>query len=38
LQKSLNQKNLVKNFLTKGGLRCEILSDGKISIDDLIKE
>ena len=38
LQKSLNQKNLVKNFLTKGGLRCEILSDGKISIADLIKE
>ena len=38
LQKSLNQKNLVKNFLTKGGLRCEILSCGKISIGDIIKE
>jgi len=38
LQKSLNQKNLIKNFLTKGGLRCEILSNGKISIGDLIKE
>ena len=38
LQKSLNQKNLVKNFLTKGGLRCEILSNGKVSIGDIIKE
>jgi len=38
LQESLNQKNLVKNFLTKGGLRCEILSNGKISIGDIIKE
>ena len=38
LQESLEQKNLVKNFLTKGGLRCEILSNGQISIGDIIKE
>ena len=37
LQETLNQKNLVKNFLHKGGLRCEILSSGKISIGDEIK-
>jgi len=37
LQKSLNQKNLVKELLRKGGLRCEILISGKISIGDKIK-
>ena len=37
LQESLNQKNLVKEFLHKGGLRCEILNSGKISIGDMIK-
>ena len=37
LQESLNQKNLVKHFLLKGGLRCEILSNGIISIGDTIK-
>ena len=38
LQEKLNQKNLVKNIINKGGLRCEILSDGKISINDVISE
>jgi len=37
LQQSLNQKNLMKELLLKGGLRCEILNDGKISIGDIIK-
>ena len=36
LQESLQQKNVVKEFLYTGGLRCEILSSGKISIDDQI--
>ena len=38
LQDSLNQKNVLKEFLFKGGLRCEILSSGKISIDDIIEQ
>ena len=37
LQQLLNQKNLMKELLFKGGLRCEILIDGKISIGDIIK-
>ena len=37
LEESLKQKNIVKEFLRKGGLRCEILSDGKIFIGDIIK-
>ena len=37
LQEKLKQGNFVKEFLHKGGLRCEILSSGKIFIDDLIK-
>ena len=37
LQESLNQKNLIKEFLQKGGLRCEILTDGKICAGDPIK-
>ena len=36
LQNKLNEKNIVKEFLHKGGLRCEILSDGKIFIGDKI--
>ena len=36
LQESLQQKNVVKEFLYTGGLRCEILSSGKISVDDQI--
>ena len=37
LEESLKQKNIVKEFLRKGGLRCEILTDGKIFIGDIIK-
>ena len=36
LQDLLSQKNLVKNLLNKGGLRCEVLSSGEISIEDKI--
>ena len=37
LQKSLDRKDIVKNFLHTGGLRCEILSSGKISVGDVIQ-
>ena len=37
LEKSLNQKNFVKELLRKGGLRCEILTNGKIFVGDKIK-
>ena len=37
LQNKLNQNNFIKEFLHKGGLRCEILTSGKISVGDLIK-
>ena len=36
LQESLKQKNTVKELLYTGGLRCEILSSGKIFINDQI--
>ena len=36
LQESVQQKNTVKELLYSGGLRCEILSSGKICIDDQI--
>ena len=38
VQALLKQKNLVKEFLHKGGLRCEILSSGKIFIGDIIQQ
>ena len=38
LQEILKQKKLVEEFLHKGGLRCEILSSGKIFINDIIKK
>ena len=37
LQETLNQKNLVKELLLKAGLRCEILTSGKIFVGDVIK-
>ena len=37
LQESLQQKNLVNELMHKGGLRCEILTSGKIYINDQIK-
>jgi len=33
----LNQENVLKEFLRKGGLRCRILTSSKISIGDKIK-
>ena len=38
LQDKLKQNNFVKEFLDKGGLRCEILNSGKISVGDIISE
>jgi MOSC domain-containing protein YiiM len=37
LQEKLKQKNIIKEFLLKGGLRCEILKNGKIFVGDEIK-
>ena len=37
LQETLNQKDIVKEFLQKGGLRCEILTSGEIKVGDTIK-
>ena len=36
LGESLKQKNFVKELLQKGGLRCEILTNGKIFVGDKI--
>ena len=37
LQEKLGINNFIKEFLRRGGLRCEILSSGTISIEDEIK-
>ena len=37
LQEKLKQNNFIKELLYKGGLRCEILSSGKINVGDIIK-
>ena len=37
LQELLEQKNFVKEMMLKAGLRCEILTSGKISKGDIIK-
>ena len=37
LQNLLGQENIVKEFLRKGGIRCEILSDGIINVGDKIE-
>lgn len=37
LQEILKQNNIIKEFLRKGGLRCEILNNGIINVGDLIK-
>ena len=37
LTEMLNQENILKEFLRKGGLRCQILSSSKIKIGDSIK-
>ena len=38
LQDKLKQNNFVKEFLHTGGLRCEILTSGKINVADIIKQ
>jgi len=37
LSEKLERDYIVKEFLRKGGIRCKILNDGKISINDQIK-
>ena len=37
LTEMLDQENILKEFLRKGGLRCQILSSSKIKIGDSIK-
>ena len=37
LQEKLKEENLVKKLVNRGGLRCEILVDGIISVNDSIK-
>tara|TARA_B100001079_G_C16069562_1_gene365040 strand:+ start:19 stop:465 length:447 start_codon:yes stop_codon:yes gene_type:complete len=37
LTEMLDQRNILKEFLRKGGLRCQILSSSKISVGDKIK-
>ena len=37
LTEILNQDNIVKEFLRRGGLRCQILSSSKINVGDKIK-
>ena len=37
LQEILRQNNIIKEFLRKGGLRCEIINNGIINVGDLIK-
>ena len=37
LQERLKKSNFIKEFLLKGGLRCEILTSGEIIVGDIIK-
>ena len=37
LTEKLNQNNILKEFLRRGGLRCKILSSSKINVGDRIK-
>tara|TARA_B100000900_G_scaffold276847_1_gene236717 strand:+ start:872 stop:1318 length:447 start_codon:yes stop_codon:yes gene_type:complete len=37
LTEMLNQNNIIKEFLRKGGLRCQILNSSKIKIGDKIE-
>ena len=37
LTEILNQDNILKEFLRRGGLRCQILTSSKISVGDVIK-
>ena len=37
LSEILNQDNIIKEFIRKGGLRCQILNSSKIKVGDKIK-
>ncbi len=37
LSETLNQNNIIKEFLRKGGLRCQILTSSNIDVGDEIK-
>ena len=37
LEETLNGKDIIKEFLRRGGLRCEILTSGTINLQDKIK-
>ena len=37
LQEKLGKDNIIKEFLRRGGLRCEILNSGTIVVGDSIK-
>ena len=37
LSEKLGRNDIIKEFLRKGGIRCQIINDGKISINDQIK-
>ena len=37
LSEKLNRKDIIKEFLRKGGIRCQIINNGKISIASQIK-
>ena len=37
LQETLGKDNIIKEFLRRGGLRCEILISGNIAVGDEIK-
>jgi len=38
LQEKLKQNNFIKEFIKKGGLRCEILTSGEINVGDIIEK
>ena len=37
LSEKLGRDDIIKEFLRKGGIRCQIINDGKISVTDKIK-
>ena len=37
LSEKLNRDDIIKEFMRKGGVRCQIINDGKISLGDKIK-
>jgi len=37
LSEKLNRNDIIKEFMRKGGIRCQIINDGKISLGDKIK-